>query len=51
LVVLGFLVGLWVSQNDPRPEAHPTLMWVSVGMVGALAAFWLLFGKKHADDQ
>ena len=46
LVVLGFLVGLWVSQNDPRPEAHPTLMWVSVGMVGALAAFWLLFGKS-----
>ena len=45
LVVLGFLVGIWVSQNNPRPEAHPTLTLVSVGIVGALAAFWVLLGK------
>lgn len=46
LVVLGFLVGLWAAQNDPRLASHPTLMWVSVGIVGALAAFWVLFGKS-----
>jgi hypothetical protein len=46
LLVLGFLVGLWLSQDDPRPASHPTLLWVSVGIVGALAAFWVLFGKS-----
>ncbi len=46
LAVLGLLVGLWVSQNDPRPTSHPTLMWVSVGILAALAAFWILFGKS-----
>jgi hypothetical protein len=46
LVVLGFLVGLWLSQDDPRPASHPTLLWVSVGIFGALAAFWILFGKN-----
>jgi len=46
LVVLGFLVGLWVSQVDPRAASHPTLMWVSVGILVAFAAFWILFGKS-----
>src|SRR5262249_16250824 len=46
LVVLGFLVGFWASENDPRPASHPTLMWVSLGILGALAAFWILFGKS-----
>ena len=46
LAVLGFLVGIWASLNDPRPASHPTLMWVSVGIIGALAAFWVLFGKS-----
>jgi len=46
LVVLGVLVGVWMAQNDPRPASHPTLMWVSVGIVVALAAFWILFGKS-----
>jgi hypothetical protein len=46
LAVLGLLVGLWVAQDDPRPASHPTLVWVSVGIVGALAAFWVLFGKS-----
>lgn len=43
---LGLLVGLWVSQNDPRPASHPTLLFVSVGIAGALVAFWILFGKS-----
>src|SRR5215831_10024536 len=46
LAVLGLLVGLWVSQNDPRAASHPTLTWVSLGIVGAMAAFWILFGKS-----
>lgn len=46
LVVLGFLVGLWASQNDPRPAAHPTLMWLSLGIVAAFAVFCVLFGKN-----
>jgi hypothetical protein len=46
LVVLGFLFGIWVAQNDPRPASHPTLLWVSAGIVGALFAFCVLFGKS-----
>ena len=46
LVVLGLLVGLWASQDDPRIASHPTLLWVSVGILAALAAFWILFGKS-----
>jgi Family of unknown function (DUF6585) len=46
LVVLGFIVGIWIAQADPRPASHPILLWVSVGIVGALAAFWILFGKN-----
>jgi hypothetical protein len=46
LVVLGLLFGLWASQQDPRLASHPLLMWVSVAIVGALAAFWVLFGKN-----
>jgi hypothetical protein len=46
LSVLGGLVVLWVAQDDPRLSSHPTLRWVSIGAVGALAAFWILFGKN-----
>jgi hypothetical protein len=40
------MVGIWAAQEDPRPVSHSTLMWVSVGILGALAAFWILFGKS-----
>jgi uncharacterized membrane protein YeaQ/YmgE (transglycosylase-associated protein family) len=46
LVVLGVLAGIWASEPNPRPASHPTLVWVSVGILGALAAFWILFGKS-----
>jgi hypothetical protein len=46
LAMLGLLFGLWASQDDPRPASHPALMWVSVGIVGAFAAFWVLFDKN-----
>jgi hypothetical protein len=46
LVAAGFLFGIWASQEDPHIAAHPTLLWISVGIVGAVAAFWILFGKS-----
>lgn len=46
LAVLGFMIGLWASLNDPRPASHPTLTWVSLGILAAFAAFWILFGKS-----
>jgi hypothetical protein len=46
LVVLGLLVGLWASKDDPRLASHPALLWISLGLLGALAAFWVLFGKS-----
>jgi hypothetical protein len=46
LAVLGGLVVLWVAQDDPRLSAHPVLRWVSIGALGALAGFWILFGKN-----
>ncbi len=46
VVTLGFLVGFWASETDRRASSHPVLVWVSIGMLGALAAFWILFGKN-----
>lgn len=45
LVVLGIVVGLWVSVPDPRPAAHPTLLWVSIVLVLAYAGLWVAMGK------
>jgi len=45
LVVVGFLAGLWMSQEDPRLSSHPTLMWVSIGLLGVCAALWIMMGK------
>jgi hypothetical protein len=46
LAVMGVLVGLWVSQDDPRIASHPVLMWISIGLVAAFAAFWIVLGKS-----
>jgi uncharacterized protein DUF6585 len=46
LALLGFLAGLWISQNDPRRAAHPMLMWVTLGSLAGFAAFWIFFGKS-----
>src|SRR5215469_967342 len=46
LGALGLLVGLWASEQDPRLASHPILLWVSAAIVGALATFWVLFGKN-----
>jgi len=46
LGVVGLLVGLWVSQEDPRTSSHPMLMWISVGLVLAVLALWMALGKS-----
>lgn len=46
LGILGLLVGLWAAQVDSRSASHPTLMWVSVGLVVAGAALWIAMGKS-----
>ena len=45
LVIVGFLVGLWMSEENPRLSSHPTLMWVSIGLLGVCAALWIVMGK------
>ena len=45
LGVAGVLVGLWTSLDDPRAVSHPTLMWISIGLVAALAVLWVALGK------
>jgi hypothetical protein len=45
LGVLGVLVGLWASQDDPRTSSHPALMWISIGLVSASIALWIVLGK------
>ena len=44
LGVLGLLIGLWI--DEPNISAHPQLMWVSVGLVAALAGVWIVLGKS-----
>jgi len=46
LGVLGVLVGLWAAQDDPRTASHPNLLWISIGLVVACAALWVLLGKS-----
>jgi len=45
LAALGLVVGLWVAQDDPRTSSHPALMWISIGLVFAVAAMWIALGK------
>ena len=46
MVALGFLVGMWAAQKDARAAAHPTLVWISVGLVGAVVALWVAAAKS-----
>jgi hypothetical protein len=44
LVALVFLGILWSAQNKNTP-APPSLVWTSVGLMAAVAAFWIVLGK------
>lgn len=46
LGALGLLVGMWASQDDPRTSSHPTLLWVSLALVFAVATLWIALGKS-----
>src|SRR5919197_1579972 len=46
LVAVFFLVGIWISQPDKGLASHPELVWSSVGVLAAVASFWILFGKN-----
>ena len=45
LVLAGFLIGMWASQDDPRVTSHPTLLWISVAVALAGVGFWIAIGK------
>ena len=46
LGIFGILLGLWAAQADSHSASHPTLLWVSVGLVAAGAALWIALGKS-----
>lgn len=49
LVALGIfitLTGLWAAQADSHSASHPTVLWVSVGLVAAGVALWIALGKS-----
>jgi len=46
LVALGFLVGMWSSQDDPRIASHPTLLWISIALGFAAFGLWVAMGKS-----
>jgi hypothetical protein len=46
LGVVGLLVGLWASQDDPRIASHPTLFWISIGLALAAFMFCLALSKS-----
>ena len=45
LVGIAFIAGLWMAQADPHGESHLTLTWVSLGVVVAIGALWIVLGK------
>jgi hypothetical protein len=46
LVVIGFLLGMWSSQNDPRIASHPTLFWISIALGFAGVGSLIVLGKS-----
>ena len=46
LMVVGFLFGIWVSQDNPLPAAHPGLMWFSIAVLAVFAGVCVVLGKS-----
>ena len=42
----GIVLIMWVAQDNPRPSAHPTLVYASVGLIAAALATCILLGKS-----
>ena len=45
LAALGVLAGLWAAQDHPRTSPHPELIWISIGLVAAFVALWIVLDK------
>ena len=45
LVALGILVGLWAAQNKTGTSVPPSLVWISIGLMVAVAGMWIALGK------
>jgi hypothetical protein len=45
LLLLGLLIGIWASLDDPRPSSNPILSWISLGAVLVYVALWIAIGK------
>jgi hypothetical protein len=45
LLLLGLLIGIWTSLDDPRPSSNPILSWISLGAVLVYVALWIAIGK------
>ena len=46
LCALGFVVIMWAAQDRPDPSAHPSLVYISVALIGAAVAACILLGKS-----
>jgi hypothetical protein len=44
LAAVGLVMGLWATQNKATP-APPALLWISVGVMVAVAGLWIALGK------
>ena len=45
LGALGLILGLWAGEKDPRTSSHPELVWISFGLLAAVAGVWIVLGK------
>jgi hypothetical protein len=46
MIVVGFVIGIWASQEDPRVASHPTLLWISIALGCAGIGLWIALGKS-----
>src|SRR5262249_5936573 len=46
LCALGVIMIIWAAQDNPTPSAHPSLAYVSIGLIASAAAAWILLGKS-----
>ena len=46
LCTLGIVIIMWAAQDNPSPSVHPSLVYVSVGLVAAAVAVCILLGKS-----
>ena len=45
LGALGVVIGIWAGQSKTGTSAPPALVWISIGLMGTVAALWIVLGK------